>query len=73
MGTLHYNNISLDSSYNKKVSWQKLQRKSKHTFYVQKFFPEKCAVYEITWKNMVHATDANTVAHKKDAVCLLDN
>jgi len=30
-----------------------MQRKSKHTFYVQKRNPENRAVYEIMWKNMV--------------------
>ena len=24
-----------------------------HIVYMQKVFPENCAVYEITWKNMV--------------------
>jgi hypothetical protein len=32
---------------------EKLSRKSKHTFYVQLFFPESRAVYEIMWKNIV--------------------
>ena len=32
---------------------QELQRKSKHTFYVQKRFFENRAVYEIMSKNMV--------------------
>jgi hypothetical protein len=42
--------------------WQKLQRKSKHTFYVQYHFPENRAVYEIMWKKYTtagHATGDN--------------
>jgi len=31
----------------------KLQRKSKHTFYPQQHSPENRAVYEIMWKNIV--------------------
>jgi len=30
-----------------------LYRKSEHTFYVQLPFPENCAIYELTWENMV--------------------
>jgi hypothetical protein len=32
---------------------QKLQRKSKHKFYVQKFFSDYSDGYEMTWKNIV--------------------
>jgi hypothetical protein len=35
------------------VSEKKLQRKSKHTYYVQQRFSENNAVYEIMWKNVV--------------------
>jgi hypothetical protein len=48
-----YDNISLHSSYNETCLRQKMQRKSKHKFYVQKLFSESRIVYEIMWKNMV--------------------
>jgi len=55
---IHFNNISLSSSYNEKCFRQNLQRKSKHTsFCVQSHPPpptppEKRVVYKILWKNM---------------------
>jgi hypothetical protein len=47
------NGISLNSSQNEARFRQKLYRKSKHIFYVQKYFPKNHAVDEIMWKNMV--------------------
>ena len=44
---------SLNSSYNEKCFKQKLQRKSKHTFYVQQLLSENRTLYEIMCKNMV--------------------
>ena len=48
-----YDNILLISSKNEKCFRQKLQRKSKHTFYVQNLFPKIGPNNEITWKNTV--------------------
>jgi hypothetical protein len=39
--------ISLSCYYNEKSFTQKLQRKSKHAFYIQKRFSENRAVYEV--------------------------
>jgi hypothetical protein len=47
-----YYNISLVPPYNEKCFRQKLQRKSKHTFYFQWLLFVNHAVYEIVWKNM---------------------
>jgi hypothetical protein len=45
-----YDHISLNSSYNEKYFRQSLYRKSRHSFYVQYFFTEYLAVYEIMCK-----------------------
>jgi len=37
----------------------KLQKKSKHTFYFQNFFPQNRAVYEIMCKNVVQQYGAS--------------
>jgi hypothetical protein len=42
-----YDNISIIPPWNEKCFSQKLQRKSKHTFYVQQLFSENRALYEI--------------------------
>jgi hypothetical protein len=57
-GTLYeylhiYDNISPNSAQSEKYFRQKVYRKSKHTFYVQKLFTENLVVYEIIWKIMV--------------------
>jgi hypothetical protein len=43
-------NVSLKSSYNEKCFRQRC-RESQNTFYVQYFFPDSRAVYEIMWRN----------------------
>ena len=48
-----FDHISLISSYEGKCFRQKLQRKSKHTFYFQHLFFENCTLYETMWKNIV--------------------
>jgi hypothetical protein len=50
---INFDHMSLNSSLNEKFFRQTLYRKSKHTFYVQYFFFENLALYEIFWKNMV--------------------
>jgi hypothetical protein len=45
--------ILLNSSLNEKYFRQLLQRKSKHTFYVQELVFQNHAIYEIMWKNIV--------------------
>jgi hypothetical protein len=47
-----YDSISLNSSQNEKCVRQKLQRKSKNTFYVQQLIFENRAFYEIMWNNI---------------------
>jgi len=47
-----YDNFSLMSSENEKHSKKKLQRKSKHIFYAQRF-SGKDAIYQIMSKNIV--------------------
>ena len=42
-----YNNIWMISSQNEKCFRQTLSQKSKHKLYVQKYFSENRAIYEI--------------------------
>jgi hypothetical protein len=38
------------------------------------FLPEKLALYEIKWKNVVESERPQmTIQHRKDAICMLDN
>jgi len=65
--------ISLSSSQNNKYFKQKLYRKSKHTFCVQKlFFKKNRAVYEIMWGKYGRGGQAtgDSMAH---AHCMLYN
>jgi len=48
-----YNNISLNSSQNKKCCIQKAQRNSKHIFYIENFFSENHPVNDTMWKYVV--------------------
>jgi hypothetical protein len=50
---VHLYNISPNSSCNEKCSRHHLQRKSKHTFYVQQIFIKNSAFYEVMWKNIL--------------------
>jgi hypothetical protein len=45
--------MSLSSFFELEMFQKKLYRKSKHKFYVQKFFFKNSTVYEIMWKNLV--------------------
>jgi hypothetical protein len=47
-----YDNISLNSSYNKKCFRQNLYRKSTLTFVLNNFLSENLTVYEIMWREM---------------------
>jgi hypothetical protein len=49
-----YDKTYFNPSYNEKCFRQKLEKESKRAFYVQLLFPENRAIYEITWKNIVH-------------------
>jgi hypothetical protein len=62
-----YGNISLNSSQNEKCVTRKLERKSKHIFYVQYFFLNR-TFYETAWNNMVQPDDNTAHAHS-----MLDN
>ena len=69
-----YDNISLNCSQKEKCLRQKLYRKSKHTFYVQKlFFFENPAVYEIMWKNFVESDWTRDNKIMSHALCMLDD
>jgi len=48
-------------------------RQNQNTFYVQSFFPENRAVYEIMWKNVVGPHRPQIVYNKAHALCMLDN
>jgi hypothetical protein len=48
-----YNKITLNVSENEKYFRQNVKRKPKHTFYIQDFFSEDRAVYELVCKHMV--------------------
>jgi hypothetical protein len=66
-----YDKTSLSSSWNEKCFSQELQRKSKHTFYVQyPPPPNNCAVYKIMWKFMVNpeVTD-NSITLRRRIAC----
>jgi hypothetical protein len=48
-----YDDTSLNFSLDEKSIRQKLYRKSKYIFYIQKVLLENYVVYEIVWKNIV--------------------
>ena len=64
-----FDHISLSSSQKGKCFRQKLQRKSKHTFYVQQLFSENCALYEITWKNIVQPERPQMIKRRMRILC----
>jgi hypothetical protein len=64
-----YNGISANCSENEKCFRHKLQRKRKHTFYVQQLFSENRAVYEIMWKNMVQPDTPQKIIRRMRFVC----
>jgi len=54
--------ISRSIYFRMKTFSEKMQRKSKHTFHVQKlFFSENRAVYEIMWKTIVKPGRPQTI------------
>jgi hypothetical protein len=55
------------------VSEEKLLRKSKHTFYVQKPFPEIRVLYELMWKIWYMQTGHTWQYNTAHALCMLDN
>jgi hypothetical protein len=69
-----YDNTSLSNFKNEKYFWQKLQRKSKHTFYVQwLFFSESHTIYEIMCKNVLQPDRPQLTTYSKVPVRWITN
>jgi len=63
---MHFDNLSLISSYNEKCYRKKVLEKIKTYFMINNLFIKPCH-FEIMWKNIVRAgeaTDDNTIRHE---------